>query len=92
MINTPAGYMIQANAANTYTRQKMAYGSSNEVRKITGPISFVTNIGVSIVNSRARHEADVEVDHLRVADYNTRKQVEIWAEKAEKYGAGNCGK
>ena len=69
----------------------MAYGSSNEVRKLTGLISFVTNIGVGIVSSIERHEADVEVDRLRVADYNTRKQVEIWAEKAEKYGAGNCG-
>ncbi len=83
--------MSLANAANSYTRQKMTYGSSNDVRKIIGPISFVTNIGVGIVNSIARHEADVEVDRLRVADYNTRKQMEIWAEKAEKYGAGNCG-
>ena len=91
MINTPAGYMVQANAGNNYTRQKMTYGSSNDLRKITGPISFVTNIGVGIVNSIARHEADVEVDGLRVADYNTRKQLVIWAEKAEKYGAGNCG-
>lgn len=91
MINTPAGYMMQANAANSYTRQKMTYGSSNDVRKVTGPISFVTNIGVGIVNRIARNEADVEVDRLKVADYNTRKQMEIWADKAEKYGAGNCG-
>lgn len=91
MINTVPGYMMQANAANSYTRQKMTYGSSNDVRKITGPISFVTNIGVGIVNRIARNEADIEVDRLKVADYNTRKQMEIWADKAEKYGAGNCG-
>ncbi len=91
MINTPAGYMMQAGAANGYTKQKMTYGSSNDLRKITGPVSFVTNIGVGLINSIARNEADVEVDRLKVADYDTRRQMELWAEKAEKYGAGNCG-
>jgi hypothetical protein len=91
MINTPAGYMAAANAALSFTKAKMVYGSSNDVRKITGPVSFVKNIGVGFINQIARNEADVEIDRLRVADYDTRRQMEIWAEKAEKYGAGNCG-
>lgn len=45
--------------------------------KIPGPITFVTNIGVGSVNSIARHEADVEVDRLREADYYARKQMEM---------------
>jgi hypothetical protein len=91
MINTVPGYMVQATAANKYVQQKMTYGSSNDPSKITGPVSFVTNIGVGLMNSIARNEADVKIARLGVADFNTRKQMEIWAEKAEKYGAGNCG-
>ena len=90
-IYTPAFYMMQANAANTYTRQKMTFGASNDPSKITGPISFVKNIGVGVVNQISRNEADVEIDKLKVGDYNVRKRMEIWAAKAEKYGAGNCG-
>lgn len=91
MINTAAGYMMQANAANAYVKQKMVYGSSNDLSKITGPVAFVKNIGVGFMNQMARSDADLEVNQLKVADYNTRKQMEIWADKAEKYGAGNCG-
>jgi len=88
---TPSGYLMHAHAANQYTKQKMIYGSSNDLSKITGPVRFIQNIGIGLVNTMARSEADRDIDTLRVADFDTRRQMEIWAEKAEKYGAGNCG-
>jgi hypothetical protein len=91
MINTPAGYMMQANAANAYVKQKMVYGSSNDLRKITGPVAFVKNIGVGFMNQLSRSDSDLQVSQLKVAEYDTRRQMEIWAANAEKYGAGNCG-
>jgi len=89
-MTTPAGLMNMeaARAAFYYTATKLVFGTTNKpYEAVTQPVRQLSAMNVYF---KTRNEVDQALQDRFVADTDPYRRVQIMAEKAEKYGFGNC--
>src|SRR5436190_17646149 len=87
---TPAGLMNMeaARGAFYYTATKLVFGTTNKpYEAVTQPVRQLSAMNVYF---KTRNEVDQALQDRYVADTDPFRRVQIMAEKAEKYGFGNC--
>ncbi len=81
-------YLDAARQAFYYTGNKLVHGTTNKpLEAITQPVRQLNAMNVFF---KTRNEVDKALEDRFVSDTDPYRRVQIMAEKAEKYGFGNC--
>jgi hypothetical protein len=87
---TFAGYMMAAMDACRYVRQHMTVGAANNPLKELDR-GIIGHISAWLTVKTERSDIDVTIFRRGIKPYDINRTMEVWAEKARAYGAGNCG-
>jgi hypothetical protein len=87
---TFAGYMMAAMDACRYVKHHMKTGAANNPLKELdrGPIG---HLEAWLTVKSERSDIDLTILRRGVKEWDINGTMEVWAEKAKTYGAGNCG-
>jgi hypothetical protein len=87
---TFAGYMMAAMDACRYVKQHMKTGAANNPGKELDR-GLVGHLGAWLTVKTERSDIDITILRRGIKEYDVNRTMEVWAEKAMAYGAGNCG-
>ncbi len=87
---TFAGYMIAAMDACRYVKQHMKTGASNSPDAALDR-GVIGQIGAWLTVKATRNDIDITILRRGIKEFDANRTMEVWAEKASLYGAGNCG-
>lgn len=82
--------MLAALDGCRYVKQMMTTGASNSLSKAMDR-GLVNQVAAMFRVSTVRSEADATITLRNIKNWDTNRTMQVWAEKAKKYGAGNCG-
>jgi hypothetical protein len=80
--------MQRATAAVDYVKAKARFGAANRPKDHSNPAGWLRAVDAV---RRVRREADKAAAMRFVNPADAYRTAQIWAEKVEKYGGGNCG-
>lgn len=87
---TYAGFMLAAQDGCRYVKQNMRVGAANSLSKAIDR-GVAGQLGAWLTVKTERSEIDATITLRNIKEYNVNGIMQVWAEKAKKYGAGNCG-
>jgi hypothetical protein len=87
---TYAGYMLAAMDACRYVKKQMTTGSANNPGQELDR-GFIGHLAAWLTINTERSDIDMSILRRGIKEYDMNRTMEVWAEKAKAYGAGNCG-
>jgi hypothetical protein len=84
------GYIRAAMDACNYVKQHMKIGAANNIVK-EFERGLIGHLDAWLTVKTERSEIDMAILQKDIREWNVNGTMEIWADKALKYGAGNCG-
>jgi hypothetical protein len=87
---TFAGYMMAAIDACRYVKQNMKTGAANNPGKELDR-GLIGHLEAWLTVKTERSDIDMTILRRGIKEYDVNRTMEVWAEKARTYGAGNCG-
>jgi hypothetical protein len=87
---TYAGYMLAAIETCSYVKQTMTTGAANNPVKALAR-GLLDQLSAWLTVQTMRSDADMTILRRNIKEWDTNRTMEVWAEKARQYGAGNCG-
>lgn len=82
--------MLAALDGCRYVKQMMTTGAANDLSKAWDR-GVVGQVAAYLKVKTARSDIDATITLRNIKNWDTKRTLEVWAEKAKKYGAGNCG-